>query len=60
MAKDRIAPHIFRAYDIRGLSQGGDDDEITTDTARAIGRAMAAYLRELPSAVGRMGQSPDL
>lgn len=52
MAKDRIAPHIFRAYDIRGLSQGGDDDEITTDTARAIGRAMAAYLRELPSAVG--------
>lgn len=52
MANDRIPPHIFRAYDIRGLSQGAADDEITPDTARLIGRAMAAYLDELPSAGG--------
>ena len=47
MPNDRIPPHIFRAYDIRGLSQGAADDEITPSTAGLIGRALGAYLHEL-------------
>jgi len=50
MPNDRIPPHIFRAYDIRGLSQGAADDEITSFTAGLIGRALAAYLHELAPA----------
>jgi phosphomannomutase len=36
----QINPAIFKAYDIRGLYP----DEISEDTARAIGRGFAAYL----------------
>lgn len=39
----RINPGIFREYDIRGVF--GKD--LTTDTARRIGRAYALYIREL-------------
>ncbi|MBI2123611.1 MAG: phosphomannomutase, partial [Armatimonadetes bacterium] len=38
----QITPTIFREYDIRGLV----GREITFETAGAIARAYAAYLRE--------------
>jgi phosphomannomutase len=44
-----IPPGIFKAYDIRGLYP----DEITEDTARAIGRAYVAYLNAQRIAVSR-------
>jgi phosphomannomutase/phosphoglucomutase len=37
-----ISPGIFRQYDIRGVT----DKDLTTDAARAIGVAYAAYLAE--------------
>ncbi len=36
----RINPHIFREYDIRGLAQ----EELTSDVARAVGRAFGTYV----------------
>ena len=53
MPTHHIPPHIFRAYDIRGLAQGEADDEITPVTANLIGRALATYLRELRPADAR-------
>ena len=56
MKNDRIPPHIFRAYDIRGLSRGEGDDEITPVIASLIGRALATYLLELRPADARHGR----
>jgi phosphomannomutase len=42
-------PHIFKAYDVRGIYP----DEIDEDTARSIGRAFVAYLEAKRIAVGR-------
>ena len=42
-------PSIFKAYDVRGLYP----DQITEDTARAVGRAFVAYLDAKRIAVAR-------
>ena len=44
-----IDPSIFKAYDVRGLYP----DQVTEDTARAIGRAFVAYLDAKRIAVAR-------
>ena len=41
----KIPGHVFRAYDIRGITEGADA-EITPELARAVGAAFAAMLRE--------------
>src|SRR6188472_3326862 len=45
----QINPTIFKAYDVRGLYPG----ELNEETARAIGRGFAAYLRANTVAVSR-------
>jgi phosphomannomutase / phosphoglucomutase len=44
-----VNPRIFREYDIRGVAERDLDDE----TVRAIGRAVAARIRDKPIVVGR-------
>lgn len=39
----KFVEDIFKAYDIRGLS-GGENAELTTEVARAVGRALAGTL----------------
>lgn len=39
-----INPHIFRAYDIRGIAMGENPD-LTTETAYLIGKAAGTYLK---------------
>ena len=45
----QINPSIFKAYDVRGLYPG----ELNEETAHAIGRGFAAYLKAGTVAVSR-------
>ncbi|MCZ6544817.1 MAG: hypothetical protein O6913_03815, partial [Chloroflexi bacterium] len=42
-----LNPHIFRAYDIRGIARGRPDDDLSPAIAERIGRAFSTYLRRL-------------
>jgi phosphomannomutase/phosphoglucomutase len=42
-----LNPHIFRAYDIRGIARGAPDDDLTPAVAERIGRAFGTYLAGL-------------
>ncbi|HJN92647.1 MAG TPA: phosphomannomutase/phosphoglucomutase, partial [Dehalococcoidia bacterium] len=44
MAELELNPHLFRAYDIRGIARGEADDELTTAAAERIGRAFGTFL----------------
>ncbi|HUC20537.1 MAG TPA: phosphomannomutase/phosphoglucomutase [Candidatus Polarisedimenticolaceae bacterium] len=45
----KFAPHVFRAYDIRGIVP----DELDADAAEQVGRAFAAHLNPQTVVVGR-------
>ena len=55
----KINPHIFRAYDIRGIADPIDNTppDLTVETVYLIGKGTGAYLRKKydtkPMAVGR-------
>ncbi len=52
MAGDRINPHIFRAYDVRGKVE----EDLTPEVFRLIGRAYASLIRQKGEGTIALGQ----